>query len=136
MCEYQLGYCFYCFDEIHLENEDEAFPEVDHFFPHALKQYDVGGIIDGVWNLVLACKDCNRGPGGKFDKIPSLALLKRLNKRNEFLIESNHPLKETLIRQTGKDIQRREAFLDQFYWEARKNLFHKWEPLSKGPPRF
>jgi hypothetical protein len=133
---YQLGYCFYYYDELELEYGSIAYPEVDHFFPHTLKQYGVGGIIDGVWNLVLACKDCNRGPGGKFDKIPSLDLLKRLNRRNAFLIESNHPLKETLMRQTGKHLHMREAFLDKFYWESKRHLIHQWQPPSKGPPRF
>lgn len=54
-----------------------------------------------VWNLVLASRDCNRGPEGKFAKVPALKYLKRLHKRNKFLINSHHPLQETIIKQTG-----------------------------------
>src|SRR5262249_27405174 len=98
---YQKGKCFYCFSDIHIDSASELSPDVDHFFPHALKQQGGRTTIDGVWNLVLACRECNRGVGGKFDRIPTIKLLGRLHIRNEFLISSHHPLRETLIRQTG-----------------------------------
>lgn len=123
---YQGGYCFYCYSDIHLERGG-CFPEVDHFFPHTLKQFSFRG-IDGVWNLVLACEDCNRGEGGKHARIPTTNLLQRLFTRNEYLIGSNHPLKETLIAQTGVSQPIREKFLNKCYSEARKFLFHPWEP--------
>lgn len=133
---YQMGYCFYCFDDIHLDKNKESFPEVDHFFPHTLKQQGFGAVIDGVWNLVLACKDCNRGEGGKFAAVPTEKLLSRLWTRNEFLIGSNHPLKETLIRQTGAREEDRRAFLRDFYNRAWASLLHRWEPEEKGMPMF
>lgn len=133
---YQKGQCFYCFDSIHLEQGRDSFPEVDHFFPHTLKQQGFGPNIDGVWNLVLACKECNRGEGGKFASVPTEKLLARLSTRNEFLIGSNHPLKETLIRQTGIQEPGRKAFLKEFYSRAWATLLHRWEPQEKGPPRF
>lgn len=133
---YQMGYCFYCFDDIHLDKEKESFPEVDHFFPHTLKQHGFGSIVDGVWNLVLACKDCNRGAGGKFASVPTEKLLSRLWTRNEFLIGSNHPLKETLIRQTGEQDTDRKTFLWDFYNQSWAILLHQWEPEEKGNPRF
>jgi hypothetical protein len=133
---YQMGYCFYCFDDIHLDRQGDNFPEVDHFFPHTLKQHDFGPSIDGVWNLVLACKDCNRGPGGKFAAVPSERLLKRLNTRNEFLIGSNHPLKETLIKQTGAKEADRKVFLRDFYNRAWSKLIHRWEPVEKREAKF
>jgi len=133
---YQMGYCFYCFDDIHLEKEKNSFPEVDHFFPHTLKQQGFGPIIDGVWNLVLACKECNRGEGGKFASVPTEKLLSRLNTRNEFLIGSNHPLKETLMAQTGDREADRKAFLRDFYARAWASLLHRWEPEEKRQPRF
>ena len=67
--------------------------------------------IDGVWNLVLACSTCNKGVQGKFARLPSLALLYRLNTRNEYLIESYHPLRETLMQQTGETAGERQRFL-------------------------
>ena len=133
---YQKGYCFYCFDGIHLEQGKESFPEVDHFFPHTLKQQGFGPIIDGVWNLVLACQDCNRGEGGKFASVPTEKLLARLNTRNEYLIGSNHPLKETLMSQTGGSEDERKAFLSSFYNRAWAYLLHRWEPEEKGEVRF
>ena len=133
---YQLGYCFYCFDEIHLDQNKQSFPDVDHFFPHTLKQYGFGPIVDGVWNLVLACRECNRGTGGKFASVPTDKLLVRLSTRNEFLIGSNHPLKETLIEQTGATEVERKAFLKDFYGQAWARLLHRWEPEEKCESRF
>jgi 5-methylcytosine-specific restriction endonuclease McrA len=133
---YQLGYCFYCFDNIHLDRGNESFPEVDHFFPHSLKQQGFGPSIDGVWNLVLACKECNRGEGGKFASVPTDKLLRRLWTRNEFLIGSNHPLKETLVRQTGNQREERWSFLRDFCSRAWASLLHRWEPKEKAEPKF
>ena len=76
-------------------------------FPHALSSQVTGVNWDGVWNLVLACPDCNRGEGGKFARIPAPEYLRRLNRRNEYLVGSHHPLRETLITQTGR--RRRRA---------------------------
>lgn len=68
---YQKGRCFYCFREISIDQNHVDFADVDHFFPHALRQCDPEKPVNGVANLVLACKDCNRGENGKFDKLPS-----------------------------------------------------------------
>jgi len=57
---------------------------------------DLGNAIDGVWNLVLSCRRCNRGAGGKSNRVPTLRLLERLSTRNEFLISSHHPLREKI----------------------------------------
>ncbi len=84
---------------------------------------------------MLACADCN-GAAEKGAKVPSLRLLERLNKRNEYLIGSNHPLKETIIRQTGKNAETRTAFLQGVYNEAKAKLLHTWEPLVKADPTF
>lgn len=132
---YQKGQCFYCYDLVSLDGEIETTPDVDHFHAHMLKQFDFRG-VDGVWNLVLSCKDCNRGPGGKFEKLPGLKYLERLNTRNEYLISSNHPLRETLIQQTGKTSQERRTFLNDYYNDAWKILIHTWDPEPKGTPRF
>ena len=131
---YQKGKCFYCLSEISLT----VLPlsDVDHFFPHVLKTVGVGMIIDGVWNLVLACQNCNRGIGGKSDRVPTLRLLERLNRRNEFLIESHHPLRETLMIQTGTTPADRIRFLNDFHQRARSLLIHQWEPHESFKPAF
>lgn len=123
---YQKGVCFYCFADI-MQTDKAADTEVDHFFPHVLKQAGFGTAVDGVWNLVLSCPLCNRGPGGKSARIPSVRLLERLRKRNEFLISSHHPLRETLIQQTGNDFDSRKRYLEDFYQRALTTLIHPWE---------
>lgn len=112
---YQKGRCFYCFREISINQNHEDFADVDHFFPHVLRQCDHDKPVNGVANLVLACKDCNRGESGKFDKLPSIPLLERLYNRNEYLITSHHPLRETLIFQTGNTSDKRKDYLQAAY---------------------
>jgi hypothetical protein len=124
---YQKGKCFYCGAGLRLLGED-LNTDVDHFFPDRLKRSHFKLNLDGVWNLVLACQSCNRGTGGKFDRIPSLALLERLNTRNEFLIGSHHPLRETLINQTGKTTDSRRDFLATLYRQVQLNPATAWEP--------
>lgn len=133
---YQRGKCLYCFDEISLESGSEKLADVDHFFPHKLKLTAEFPNLDGVWNLALSCQACNRGEAGKFDRIPSPTLLKRLHKRNEYLITSHHPLRETLIRQTGVNAQQRSQFLQDCYDRASQYLNPNsvWEPELKGTP--
>lgn len=132
---YQKGQCFYCYDNIHLQ-AGPTLPEVDHFFPHKLKTYIEGVNLDGIWNLVLACQECNRGVGGKFERIPTLELLKRLHQRNEYLISSHNPLRETLIKQTGKSKSQRTKFLNDMHNKAYACLLHTWSPDEKNKPRF
>lgn len=134
---YQKGKCFYCFSDIKLDSSSDLYPDVDHFFPHVLKDHGFGDSIDGVWNLVLSCQDCNRGIGGKFDQIPHIRLLDRLHNRNSFLISSHHPLRETLIQQTGNSEILRERFLNRFHtkaWSLRASTL--WEPTEKDAPYF
>lgn len=89
-------------------------------------------MVNGVWNLVLACRHCSRGETGKFAPVPSIALLARLLRRNEFLIGSHHPLRETLIAQTGATEPERKSFLQARHSEARATLLHLWEPPAHG----
>lgn len=133
---YQKGKCFYCFDNISVEAKSENLCDVDHFIPHLLKPHMPQVNIDGVWNLVLACKDCNRGSNGKFEKVPAEKYLNRLCKRNDFLISSHHPLRETLITQTGDTEEKRKAFLKRVYGAAVNYLPNKWETKNKGEEVF
>lgn len=79
---YQKGLCFYCFDEISVLSRDGRLGEVDHFIPWVLERERLIRGLNGVWNLVLACRDCNRGECGKFARVPSESLLGRLETRN------------------------------------------------------
>lgn len=123
---YQKGRCFYCSADLRILGEDSN-TDVDHFFPHKLKQSNLHLNLDGVWNLVLSCQSCNRGARGKFDRIPSLRLLERLHTRNEFLIGSHNPLRETLMNQTGDTLQKRVDFLSRIYKEVQLNPMMAWE---------
>jgi 5-methylcytosine-specific restriction endonuclease McrA len=125
---YQKGKCFYCFRNIAVGEGAGVPAEVDHFFPHVLKQHGVKANVNGVWNLVLACQGCNRGVGGKSARVPATRLLARLNRRNDFLIASHHPLRETLLKQTGLTREKRRLFLQSVDHWASERLIHRWEP--------
>ena len=120
---YQRGRCFYCRAETSL-----AATDVDHFFPWLLKERGVMPDADGVWNLVLACSPCNRGHRGKFAAVPSAKLVSRVHERNNWLVDSHHPLRETIILQTGADADARASFLRQRQKIARDTLIHEWDP--------
>lgn len=135
---YQKAQCFYCYTDISIDPATANLADIDHVFPHTLSQYGIAHPIDGVWNLVLACQQCNRGVNGKFDHLPAQLYLERLCDRNEFLIESHHPLKETLIAQTGRTKRQRIQFLQKNYDAARTGplLNSSWKAPIRGIPRF
>ena len=133
---YQKGRCFYCFRTISITGGNSELADVDHFFPHILKGTGIANPIDGVWNLVLSCTDCNRGEQGKSACIPTLALLERLNRRNDYLVRSHHPLQETLKNQTGGSKVARREFLQENYAQALQLLIHTWEPEFASDPTF
>ena len=110
--------------------------DVDHFLPWTLEAKELMKGLNQIWNLVLACRDCNRGENGKFSLIPSTPLLARLEKRNNHLITSHHPLRETLLMQTGPAVQARQDFLKTRHRDALSFLHHEWEPIPKGPTAF
>jgi hypothetical protein len=124
---YQKGKCFYCNQSISINPADEDLCDVDHFYPHSLQRYFEEN-LNGVWNLVLSCRDCNRGEGSKFARIPSLKYVELLYKRNEYLISSHHPLRETLIQQTGITPEARLNFLKKIDQGAINIAQHRWEP--------
>jgi hypothetical protein len=129
---YQKGKCFYCFREIVIDGSaPDSLVDVDHFFPHVLKSEMPEVNIDGVWNLVLSCTECNRGAGGKFEQIPKIELLERLHTRNEFLISSHHPLRETIINQTGSASEKRIRFLQRMDQRAIDLIPTRWQPREE-----
>lgn len=133
---YQKGRCFYCYRDVSLDAFSSELADVDHFFSHKLTFCSKGKPIDGVANLVLACKECNRGSSGKFDRLPSIDLLERLSQRNEYLIKSHHPLRETLMLQTGLTEKDRRSFLQNAYDCSSTHLIMKWAPKPCGVSTF
>jgi hypothetical protein len=133
---YQKGYCFYCYRKIVITPGADDLADVDHLFPHALEKYGLAKNLDGIWNLVLACQPCNRGANGKFDATPAPKYVQRLHDRNEYLIWSHHPLRETLILQTGKTPESRRLFLQMNLDIA--STYHPvpWDTLPLGNAAF
>jgi 5-methylcytosine-specific restriction endonuclease McrA len=124
---YQKGKCFYCFRDISIAPGSDNLADVDHFIPHALiSRGEIIENLNGVWNLVLACRVCNRGERGKSARVPQLKYLERLHKRNNFLIDSHHPLRETLVSQIGATQALRQRFLQEQYANAKLLLIHDW----------
>ncbi|MCG9569051.1 HNH endonuclease [Vibrio chagasii] len=98
---YQKGRCFYCHRKVSkfvLADHDD-FADVDHFFPIS-KLLKLGPDIpnpNGVWNLVIACKKCNRGADGKSDQPADRYYYEALVKRNVlFFEEHRHSLKNAI----------------------------------------
>lgn len=125
---YQKSKCFYCNDDIIVSDDKDNTCDVDHFFPHVLNGSIKNINFDGVWNLVLTCHDCNRGVNGKFCQVPTIKYLSKLNDRNNYLISSHHPLRETIMNQTGSTEALRNAFLNSVDKLAIEKLINRWEP--------
>ena len=127
---YQKGCCFYCFASISIEGVDVA--DVDHFFPWRLRGR-LGRNLNGLWNLVLACPSCNRGQGGKSDLVPESDLLERLHAPQRVSNwQLDHPLRETLMAQTGIAAADRVAFLHECYDLAVQARIVCWSPVRRG----
>jgi hypothetical protein len=124
---YQKGKCFYSYQDISIKKNDRNICEVDHFLPHVnkLAHSQTGANINGVWNLVLADSSINLH---KKARIPEKRFLHRLFNRNEFYIESKHPLAETIINQTGLTKESRRRFLETQYNIALTHSIHQWKP--------
>lgn len=129
---YQKGACFYCNGHYEIEKKHKNICEVDHFYPHILKQELYKEVnLDGVWNLVLACKECN---SRKSARIGHKKYLEKLFRRNEYLILSHNPLRETLMNQTGRNFTQRLKFfrnLDRRV-EALVPSKYRWEIKNKN----
>uniref|UniRef100_UPI00404AA912 HNH endonuclease n=1 Tax=Gelidibacter sp. TaxID=2018083 RepID=UPI00404AA912 len=124
---YQKGKCFYSYQDISINKNEQDICEVDHFLPHVNIQAHstTGANINGVWNLVLADSKINLN---KMAKIPEKRFLNRLYNRNEFYIESKHPLAETIINQTGSTKESRRRFLETQYNLALTHSIQRWNP--------
>lgn len=124
---YQKGKCFYSYQDISINAESDVICDVDHFLPHINKinHSQNGANINGVWNLVLADSVVNRQKGSK---VPEKRFLERLYNRNEFYIQSKHPLAETIINQTGATKEKRKSFLEIQYNIAIACSIQNWSP--------
>lgn len=129
---YQKGKCFYSFLDISIIQGSSEICHVDHFLPHMNKQKhsENGANINGVWNLVLAHSSIN-STKEKGAKVPNIKYLDRLFNRNEFYINSKHPLAETIVNQTGNTKDKRKTFLEKQYNIALDNSIVTWTPSEE-----
>ncbi|WP_291432027.1 HNH endonuclease [Deinococcus sp.] len=128
---YQKGHCFYCYAPI--DTTSGAACHVDHVFPWVLGYRLQNTDLNAVWNLVLACTDCNSGKGGK---LPAQRFVERLHRRNSYLIDSHHPLRAALIQDTGATPKARWAFLTSLETFALDNRPHRWNGRPEHAPVF
>ncbi len=131
---YQDGHCFYTDALISIEAHDAGVCHVDHVIPHRLKPaFAEHGInLDGVWNLVLASSAANLS---KSDRLPHRRFIEKLHARNEYYIESKHPLAETIMNHTGFTEAKRTAFMNRVLNVALNAQGHTetWSPKDMGP---
>jgi 5-methylcytosine-specific restriction endonuclease McrA len=121
---YQDGRCFYC--EVELDTPDLVTIQthVDHVIPYSLGRL-MDTDVDHVWNLVNACSECNLS---KSNKMPEYEVVEKVYRRNEYYIHSNHPLKDAIIRATGKTSAKRASTVRQAFDDARKLMPTGWSP--------
>ena len=141
---YQKGRCFYCNKEILLTAKKGEYGacEVDHFFAHDfyVKTFyrfinsSLGEEVDRIWNLVLACEKCNKQKSSNLpnkdqnSKFPNY--LQKLHDKNNALIRSPLPLKESIMQDTGSTEKDRVTFLNKIYKELFTIKPFSWEPDS------
>ncbi|RZL17426.1 MAG: HNH endonuclease [Pedobacter sp.] len=127
---YQKGKCFYCLKHISIQSGQDNTCDIDHVIPMSIQYgstYDLQ--LNEIWNLVLACKECNRWEqGGKAGNLPQQKFILRLHQRNEYLIESNHPLKENIILRAGKKPDQRLDFIIKRFDFASTIRKPNWSP--------
>ncbi|OLZ09048.1 HNH endonuclease [Sulfobacillus thermosulfidooxidans] len=117
---YQHGRCFYCGDVM---DNDEV--HVDHVIPRQLVQHDE------LWNLVLAHRFCNLQ---KNDALPDAVYIEKLIARNEHFIASNHPIKQTLIRELGASPEARRKAVLRVYHDAELVIGVTWQGIRGYRP--
>ena len=115
--------CFYC------SNPLETTPDVDHVIPWSYVAENK------VWNLVLACKDCN-GSGGKSNRLPHGEFVKALIQRNNSILAiapDNLPpkIKTDLAEWRGRETDL-VKHVKMLVGRCHADGFDKWRPIQTG----
>ncbi|WP_318465081.1 HNH endonuclease [Photobacterium leiognathi] len=129
---YQNGRCFYCNREVSkfVLSHCDDFADVDHFFPISMVSRLGEGVPNpnGVWNLVIACKKCNRGQDGKFDAPPTREYYESLVTRNIlFFEEHKHSLKNAIS--LSLNAKNKLEIISRM-----QNVYHYFKPLAGWQP--
>lgn len=131
---YQNGCCFYCNRKVSqfVMSQDDDFADVDHFFPFSIlsRLGDKTPNANGIWNLVIACKKCNRGEGGKFDLPAANQFYQSLLTRNIlFFEEHKHSLKNAIS--LSLNAKNKVEITSRMH-----SIYHMFEPLSDWSPSY
>lgn len=116
---YQDGICFFCGRKFEINDSIH----VDHLIPHDAVEHDQ------IWNLVLSCESCNLW---KSNHLPQKHFIQKLIERNEFVLQSDLPLKEELRKVLGVIPKQRE----QMIWSQYKIAVDKKLTLWEGDEEF
>ena len=87
---------------------------------------EIGSTVCGTWSWPADPVIEERK--GSSLRCRSFVFLTDLHKRNNFLIDSHHPLQDTLRLQTGKTEPDRRRFLQQAYRQSKELLTNTWKP--------
>jgi hypothetical protein len=109
--------CFYC------SSSFVSTPHVDHVIPWSFMAEDK------VWNLVLACDDCN-GSSGKSSKTPSDEFVEKLTNRNDDILgidtsELPPRIRKDLGEWRGRDF---DGHIQILIGRCRADGFGTWRP--------
>lgn len=98
---YQGMLCFYCGEPLGADQY-----HVDHVLPRQVLLHDE------IWNLVLAHSTCNLS---KSDHLVGKHYVEKLLQRNENIMGSNHPWKQTIEQTLGRTPQLRRKLIERHY---------------------
>jgi len=130
---YQHGRCFYCNKKLNVnaKSSENDFPDVDHVIPFSAfnNQIFTDKINSNViWNLVIACQECNRGNNGKFNTPPDKYYFEKLINRNIlFTQEHKHSLKNTILMSLGAS-NHQQVRQKMSIFQSYINLINGWKP--------
>jgi 5-methylcytosine-specific restriction endonuclease McrA len=110
--EFEERKCFYCGREL-----KEGKIHVDHFIPWSFIK------DDNIWNLVLACPDCNLK---KSDKLPPDNYMENLIIRNGIFIENSK------LQRKGFTFYKEQKLRYIYYWAKYNGYNEIWMPGKRG----
>jgi len=88
-----------------------------------------GQVLD--YRKQLAHSFCNYQ---KSDALPDIKYIKRLIERNEHFIDSNHPIKNQLIRSMGRTRDERTKYVYKIYNDVKLVIPYTWEGIKGYKP--
>jgi len=133
---YQKGKCFYCKRPLNrfTKPQEDNFPDVDHFLPFSLLSSEIlsGANRNGVWNLVIACKSCNRGEQGKFSAPPDAEFFNKLLSRNLLYVEEHkHSLRNSILLSLNV-MNKNEVRSKMKLLHSQFKMFKGWKPKDRN----